>query len=181
MKRWLWLFLLALAVGCAGWLAGYRLSNGVMPWTDPVGNRGGLVGSERPGFSLPGLDGRRHDVAGWDGRVVLLNFWATWCRPCREEMPMLDSLQRRYDGQGLQVVGVALDRPAAVRGFVKNLGIGYPILVDDATGVDIARRYGNERGVLPFTVLIRRDGTVSRIFYGKLERKTLESALSDLI
>lgn len=181
MKRWAALFAVALAAGAAGWLAGHWLTQGdpAPEAAEAVG--GGIEGSRRPVFSLPGLDGKRHDISRWDGRVILLNFWATWCAPCREEMPMLDELQAHYGNRGLQVIGVALDRPGAVQQFVERLGIDYPILVDDASGIDIARRYGNRRGVLPFSVLIRRDGVVDRVLYGKLEREELEPAVSALL
>lgn len=179
MKRWGGLFVLALAAGTLGWLGGHWLAE-TPRHAPPHGSRA-VEGTQRPHFELPGLDGRRHDIGQWDGRVILLNFWATWCKPCREEMPMLDALQRDYGGRGLQVVGVALDRPGPVQQFVEQLGIDYPILVDDDSAIDIARRYGNDHGVLPFSVLIRRDGTVDRVLFGKVERETLERPLSRLL
>lgn len=181
MRRWLALFAVALAAGSLGWLTGHWLSAEGPPGETAPARGGSVEGERRAAFELPDLNGDERHVSQWDGEVIVLNFWATWCKPCRDEMPMLDALQRDYGAKGLQVLGVALDEPAAARAFVEELGIGYPILVDDGRGIDLARRYGNDRGVLPFTVLIRRDGTVDRVLYGKVEREALEEPLARLL
>lgn len=86
---------------------------------------------------------------------------------------MLDELQAEFGGRGFQVVGIALDTPAAVQSFTERLGIDYPVLVDGATGDDLARAYGNSRGVLPYSVLVGRDGTIERTLMGALHREDL--------
>src|SRR5689334_21847198 len=83
----------------------------------------GSVPSMRPIFSLPDLNGRRHTIQEWDGRVVLINFWASWCEPCRREIPMLNALQREYGSRGLQIIGVAIDDPAQVHSFQQTLAL----------------------------------------------------------
>ncbi|MGD8429861.1 MAG: TlpA disulfide reductase family protein, partial [Ectothiorhodospiraceae bacterium] len=104
---------LAAVLGAAAGIGGYR-------W---YLNRGAEI---RPLFALPDMNGERHSIAEWDGRVIVLNFWATWCAPCREEMPLLVDLQDKYGDQGLQIVGVALDRPDAVKAFADKMGLNYP-------------------------------------------------------
>ncbi len=182
-RQWLLIFALALAGGVAGVLAG-RWLGGNMPAGEPERapvTRPAPEERARPAFELPGLDGNTHHVSQWDGRVLLLNFWATWCAPCREEMPMLDELQDEYGERGFQVVGVALDNPGDVQAFTEKLGIGYPILVDNAAGDDLARRYGNTQGVLPYSVLIDRDGTIREYLYGVLEKESMERRLEALL
>ena len=113
---------------------------------------------------------------------MLLNFWATWCAPCREEMPELRDLSREYAGQGLTVVGVAtLDDPAAVREFIDELDIRYPILVGMDEAMEIAQRYGNNRATLPYTALIDRDGLVRHVFAKKVSREQLEPLILELL
>lgn len=94
---------------------------------------------------------------------------------------MLDELQAKHGDRGLQVVGVALDTPAAAREFADRVGVDYPILVDAAAGDALMRRYGNGQGVLPYSVLIGRDGTVRETMYGALEREPLERRLDALL
>lgn len=86
---------------------------------------------------------------------------------------MLDELHDEYGEQGFSVVGVALDNPGAVQSFVEELGVDYPILIDDAAGDDLARRYGNTQGVLPYSVLIGRDGTIEEMLLGALHREDI--------
>ena len=136
----------------------------------------------RPDYTLADLDGQLRDAAEWDGQVVLLNFWATWCAPCREEMPELRELQADYGGQGLQVVGVAtLDDDAAVREFADRLDINYPILTGMDEAMEIALEYGNSRATLPYTALIDRDGMVRHVFATKVSREELEPLIRDLL
>lgn len=109
---------------------------------------------------LADLEGRPRHLGEWDGRLVLVNFWASWCGPCRDEMPLLDHSGTVLADKGLQVVGIAIDDVDAVRGFLKDSPVRYPILVDAANGVDSSVIFGDTRRVLPFSVLIGRDGRV---------------------
>ncbi len=136
----------------------------------------------RPDYMLADLDGELREAADWDGRVVLLNFWATWCAPCREEMPELRDLSAEYREQGLTVVGVAtLDDPAAVQEFVDKLDIRYPILVGMDEAMEIAQEYGNNRATLPYTALIDREGRVRHVFATKVSREELEPLIRELL
>jgi len=117
-------------------------------------------GDMRADSALADLEGQPRRLGEWDGRLVLVNFWATWCGPCRDEMPLLDHSGALFAEKGLQVVGIAIDDAEAVRGFLKENPVRYPILLDVANGVDPSVIFGDTRQVLPFSVLIGRDGRI---------------------
>lgn len=157
----------------AGFLAGGWLR---MPHRTADGPGPGLrVGDAAMAFTRPDPAGKTHALDEWRGRLLLVNFWASWCGPCREEMPLLDRSQREYAGKGLQVVGIAADSAQATRNFLAESPVAYPILVDDpATGTDLSRDYGNRMNVLPYTVLVGRDGKVLAQRAGNFTEATLE-------
>ena len=142
-----------------------------------------LVGALRPEFSLADRFGLRHNVSEWDGRVVVLNFWASWCGPCRREIPGFIDLQRRYGPQGLQFVGIAIDRDSEVATFAERLGIefNYPLLIGMDEGIAVARAYGNDLGILPYTVLIDRTGHIAHLQFGEFERADAERLIAGLL
>ena len=133
----------------------------------------------RPDFRLPDLEGRKRGPDEWAGRILILNFWATWCAPCREEIPMLIDLHRRRRPE-VQVVGIAVDTADAVRGFASELGIEYPLVLDDLRGT-VMRRYGNRLGALPYTVVVAKDGVVVYVRLGLLEAEELDGVVDALI
>ena len=148
------------------------------PGSKALGAPASVLHQPLPDFSLPDLDGRPHRPSEWDGKVLVVNFWATWCAPCREEIPLLIDLERRRPG--VRVVGIALDRADAVRAFAEELGIGYPLLLDDLQGSTM-RRYGNRFGALPFTVIAGRDGVVAYVRLGELEAGELDWVTETLL
>jgi thiol-disulfide isomerase/thioredoxin len=127
--------------------------------------------------ALPDLAGAPQRLDQWKGKVLVVNFWATWCAPCRDEIPALVRLQREMSGQGLQVVGIAIDQLDKVRPYAAEMGINYPILIGELDAIDLARQAGNELGGLPFTVVLDRSGNAIR---GELGRVT-EARLAALI
>ncbi len=129
-----------------------------------------VIGSRRPDFSLPDRAGDTRSIGDFSDRVILLNFWATWCPPCLEEIPALDRLHRDLGDQGLSVVGVALEGAEPVRAFAAEHEVGYPLLVGGREAFDIAAEYGNARGTLPYSVVIDRSGTIRATHQGALTR-----------
>ena len=137
------------------------------------------IGTQRIEFGANDLDGNFRNIKEWDGKIVFLNFWATWCPPCKKEIPHFIELQRDYGDQGLQFVGVAIDDEDAVREFVEEVGMNYPSLIVQGEGVGLARRYGNAAGALPYTVIIERDGEISNTFMGELSMKRAKELLDE--
>lgn len=175
--------LLVLTAAVAGFSL-YQMSQTTQPVTSPEAGlvaSQNLLGSPRPAFTLPDLDGEPVSISRWDGKVILLNFWATWCPPCREEMPAFASVQKQFGGRGFQAVGVALDRPRAVAHFIEAVGADYPQLIGRGDAMAIADRYGNGYGALPHSVLIDRDGVIRFIKAGQLSRQELTDELLKLL
>ncbi|MBI3317785.1 MAG: TlpA family protein disulfide reductase [Candidatus Omnitrophica bacterium] len=132
-----------------------------------------------PDFAAPGLDGKPVKLSDFRGKVVILDFWATWCPPCRQEIPHFKALYSRYQARGLEVVGLALDQngAAAVRPFVQAEGITYPVAIGNQK---ITADYGGIRGI-PTTFIIDRKGKIVRKFVGYQEMKVFESAIEPLL
>jgi peroxiredoxin len=134
-------------------------------------------GSRRLDATLPDPQGRAQALSQWDGKLVLLNFWASWCAPCIEEMPLLDHVQRESAARGLQIIGIASDAVAPTRAFLAAHAVAYPILIDDPELGDLSRGYGNVHGVLPYSVLIGRDGRLLARKIGNFSERELRAWL----
>ena len=137
-----------------------------------------LGGARAPDFSLQDLDGKPLDLAHYRGEVVLLDFWATWCTPCRDEIPHFVELQDKYGERGLQVIGISMDDgPKPVREFYREVKMNYPV----ALGTEkLAAAYGGVLG-LPITFLIDRDGKVAAKFVGAVEMTSVEQQIKFLL
>ena len=122
-----------------------------------------------PDFSLPDLSGAPHRLADWRGRPLAVNFWATWCDPCRREIPLLKELRRENAKNSLEIVGIALDYHDSVRKFARDVGIGYPVLVGEKGGYEAVAAFGVE-AVLPFTVFADAEGRIVTLKIGELHR-----------
>ena len=147
----------------------------------PSATNASLIGMFRPDFKLGSNTGGMVSPADFAGKTVLINFWATWCGPCREEMPMLMDLQRRRGAEGLQVIGIALDNVEQVSSFVETYGISYPILVGEADVFATSVAYGNNEGVLPYSVLVDKQGIVRWQYAGIIKHEDISRQLSDLL
>jgi thiol-disulfide isomerase/thioredoxin len=122
-----------------------------------------------PELALPGLDGTPHRLTDWKGRPLVVNFWATWCEPCRREIPLLKSLRRERATDRLEVVGIAIDSRDAVRKYAKDTGIDYPVLVGEQGGFEAVGAFGMDP-VLPFSAFADRAGRIVTLKVGELHR-----------
>ncbi len=134
-----------------------------------------------PVFSYRDLDNNLRHSTEWSNKIMVLNFWATWCPPCRKETPGFVELQQTYEKQGVQFVGIAIDDPQPVKDFADNFGINYPVLLGDMSAVSISKQLGNRFEGLPYTVVARPGGDVVLRHSGELTRKDLEQTLQKLI
>lgn len=113
-----------------------------------------------PHISFPDLSGKQHALREWQGHKLLINFWATWCAPCRKEMPELVSLQSEFKQQNLIIVGIALDDRSQVRSYLRKNPVNYPVLLAPESGSMLSAELGNRMGVVPFSVFVDVDGVV---------------------
>jgi peroxiredoxin len=133
-------------------------------------------------FSLTGLDGVRHSLADWKGKVVILNFWAAWCTPCLYEIRDFVAYQEQYKARGLQIIGLGLDDEKKLRNVQRTLEINYPVLVaDPVDNSGLMKLWGNSSGVLPYTVVIDRDGRVTYAHRGLMNRDVFDEYVLPLL
>ena len=131
--------------------------------------------------TLPDLTGTPQTIGSWRGKVLVINFWATWCSPCLEEIPHFVRLQRRFGDRGLQFVGIAVEDREKVRAFARDQEINYPILIGQLTAIELSKAAGNTRGGLPHTLVLDRSGQVISQHYGGLNEKVLEPIIKKLL
>lgn len=127
-----------------------------------------------PDFVLSDLNGVPRPISDWSGQPILINFWATWCAPCRREMPLLQKLHEEFGNDGLQVIGIAIDRAPDVSAFTLETGITYPILVGQEDAIEVTDGFGLDFLGLPFTVLVDQDGQILKIQLGELHADDLK-------
>jgi len=145
------------------------------------------TGDTAPDFKLKDLSAETVQLSDLAGRAVVLNFWATWCPPCRREMSLLDELQKSYDEKGLSVIGLNLsESPDMVKSYVNSVGVSYPIWVDAPSGkqgFDSTRKIFSSYGAvgLPTTLFIDREGVIQRIYVGELSRGFLQNQAEDIL
>lgn len=172
-------------IGVGGMILAFLAGTAIMKWyqsTTPAAKEAQAMQSQyRPGFKLPDLDGKMRDVNEWNGKVLVVNFWATWCPPCRREMPDFIDMQEKYGAQGLQFVGIALDEVTKVQDFIDTMGVEYPVLVGGDDAMQAAIAYGNSFGALPYTAIIDRQGKIVSVFRGEVKRDQAEELIQTLL
>jgi thiol-disulfide isomerase/thioredoxin len=133
------------------------------------------------GLTLPDIEGRDQRLDQWKGKVLVINFWATWCEPCREEMPEFVKTQTAFGAKGLQFVGIAIDQPDKIRQFSQDLNLNYPSLVGGYGALELSRAFGNKIMALPFTLIINREGQVAYSQMGPLKPGKLDAIVGKLL
>ncbi len=139
--------------------------------------------SSRPLFaaSLMDAQGKIQHLSQYQGKIIVLNFWATWCPPCREEMPELSQFQQAYKNKNVVVLGIAIDDLDLVKEFLQTSPVTYPILVTENSGMDLSDQLGNDQAVLPYTLIINADGNVVKSHLGRINKQLLETAIKPLL
>jgi peroxiredoxin len=132
-------------------------------------------------ISLPDSDGHEQRLDQWRGKVLVVNFWATWCAPCREEMREFVAKQKVSGGKGLQFVGIAVDQADKVQQFAKEIDLNYPALIGGMGALQLSQTLGNDLMALPFTVIVSRDGEVVYTQLGPIKQAKLDSIVDKLL
>jgi thiol-disulfide isomerase/thioredoxin len=132
-------------------------------------------------LALFDLKGQTQSLGQWRGKVLVVNYWATWCHPCREEMPGFSRLQDKYRDKSVQFVGISIDTADKIIEFQKTTPVNYPLLIGDMTVMENSAKLGNTRQALPFTAVFDREGRLSATKLGRLSEPELESRLNELI
>ncbi len=171
-SRWLIVGAAILALGAGAWLARTSLIG-----PSAVGQSAETLVS----IALPDTGGNQQALAQWKGKVLVVNFWATWCAPCREEMPMFVRLQRDRGAKGLQFVGIAVDQVDKVRQFADEIGLNYPALIGGYGAMELSKTLGNSLMALPFTVVVDREGRIAHTQLGPLKEAQLNAIADQLL
>ena len=131
--------------------------------------------------SFADLSGQKQSLGNWRGKILIVNFWATWCPPCREEIPDFVEVYNANREKGVVFLGIALDEPKLVAEFAKELSITYPMLIGGEEGYDFAHQLGNSSGGIPYTVILDRQGKIVYVASGAMRRAELEKQLAKLL
>ena len=166
------------AIALTALAAGYYFGRGApAPEVRPARPASQVPGL-RPVFTLADATGTPRSITEWDGRALVINFWATWCPPCRREIPLLNALQAEYAPRGFEVIGVAVDFRDDVVAYMQDTPIGYPVLIGEQDGLDAARAFGMETAGFPFTIFTDRGGRIVTVHVGELHRPEAALILS---
>lgn len=128
-------------------------------------------------MTFPTPDGGKRSLSEFRGQILIVNFWATWCPPCREEIPGLISIQKRFGANGVQIVGIAIDSAEKTRDYAADMGINYAVVMGGMETLDLVRILGNKAGALPFTVVLDRKGEVAITHLGLMSESQVEAAI----
>ncbi len=130
---------------------------------------------------FPDENGQMQSISQWQGKIIVLNFWATWCPPCREEMPELSALNSEYNNKNVIVLGIAIDEIPLIKEFTEETPVSYPLLAAENGGMELGASLGNNKGVLPYTLIIKPDGSVAKTYFGRITKPLLEETIKTLL
>jgi thiol-disulfide isomerase/thioredoxin len=134
-----------------------------------------------PDIYLPDVSDNIHGISEWQGKILIINFWATWCPPCRKEIPEFIALQKQYSAKGLQFIGIAIDDQDSVREYLVSTKINYPILIAGVTGIALAQHLGNTIDAVPFTIVVNKQGQIIHRHPGEFSSEQIMEVIDPLI
>lgn len=140
-----------------------------------------VTGQRRPEFTLPDVSGTLRHISEWDGKVIAINFWASWCLPCLEEIPQLVELQAHYGKEGFQVIGIALQKAEEITDFIRDHNMNYPVLAGEMEVIPVAESFGNQLGALPFTAIIDPEGEIVYTKQGAVTSEEVIAVITPLL
>jgi thiol-disulfide isomerase/thioredoxin len=146
---------------------------------EPVPAEGSAV-SALLAQSLPDTEGKTQPLSQWKDKALVVNFWATWCAPCVDEMPELSALQAEVAPSNIQILGIGIDSSNNIAQFASKYKIAYPLYTGGLDATELSRQFGNKAGGLPFTVLVGRDGQIKKTYLGRLKMQELRKDLAAL-
>jgi thiol-disulfide isomerase/thioredoxin len=171
--------LMAAAVGGVAAVAGY----GTHLWR--IGSLGASPEDDAArailGSRLTTLDGHPQTLESYRGQILIINYWATWCAPCREEIPLFVRFQQEYASNSVQFIGIAIDQADKVRDFAREFRINYPLFIGGIDAVGLSRKAGNKAGVLPYTLILDRSGSIASSLVGELNESRLRTQLQAVL
>ena len=179
MKRFLLIAIIALIAGSAGYL--FSRKQHAPPASQPPTASAQSSVNTLMDIQFATSTGQWQKLAAWKGKVLVVNYWATWCPPCREEMPMFSALHEKYQANGVQFVGIGIDSVDKIREYQMSEKIAYPLLVGTLDAMRNSQGLGNTAQALPFTVLINRQGQLDTVKLGKFTEAELEARLQFLL
>lgn len=141
----------------------------------------GMIPAELPGFTLKDTDGVARNSSEWKGKILIVNFWATWCPPCLEEIPALIDFQEQNSSKGVQVIGVAVDNLEQVKDFIDTFGINYPVMVGSDDAIALSQKMGNRISALPYTAIFDKQGKTIHVQQGKISKEDMKKAINPLL
>ena len=158
----------------------FMADNTSLPAQMPA-QKANVIGQTRPDFSYKDIEGNMRSAKEWDGKVLLVNFWATWCPPCKKEIPAFIALQEQYADKGLQIIGIAIDDEDSVKDYADSMGMNYPVMAAEVNAIQLARDYGNRVSALPFSAFVDRKGKIVKIKAGGLSKESAEKIIQPLL
>ncbi|MCK6393473.1 TlpA disulfide reductase family protein [Zoogloea sp.] len=173
--RFLLVVIVAFAAGAAGLYAARQ-----SPSSPPVTPALNAAVGKLMALDLPDTTGKQQPLAQWQGKVLVVNFWATWCPPCRKEIPAFSALSRKYADKGVQFVGISIDTPKNVIDFQAAQKVAYPLVIASPSVVGLTEELGNASQGLPFTLILDRKGNISLVKLGMLSEEELDRKLAEL-
>jgi len=164
------LILFAGVLALSGGILSHRLSTTAVPDALPAIE-----------FSFPDSTGTQRNINEWQGKILIINFWATWCPPCLKEIPEFIKIQDEFADKNLQFIGIAIDEKSAVEEYLETIHINYPILIAGDEGIALSRQLGNIVNAVPFTLIVNPKGQVIHRQPGELSREQIIETIRPLI